>query len=179
MVSNHPLGQDTSTAIETHAKQIWRTTDKARTYASIWRLIASGSTIAQACDDCGVNVGSYSVAIQKNDNLMAHHLRALRAKSACVVDALLDTAIGNATETRTTTGTKGVEVVVTKLAPNVTAQKYVLNNLQPQQWSEKVDMQHSGEIKYEPLSITVKPVTIDVDATDAEVTDKKGTVIDL
>lgn len=143
MVSTHPLGQDTSTAIETHEKQIWRTTDKARTYASIWRLIASGSTIAQACEDCGVNLASYSFAIQKNDNLMAHHLRALRAKSACVVDALLDTAIGNATETRTTIDAEGVESkVVTKLAPNVTAQKYVLNNLQPQQWAEKQVVEH-------------------------------------
>jgi hypothetical protein len=143
MQSDNPLGHSTATAMETHAKQIWRTTDKARTYASVWRLIASGSTVRKACEDCGVNAGSYSVAIQKNDVLMAHHLRALRAKSACVVDALLDTAIGNATETRTSTDADGVSsTVVTKLAPNVHAQKYVLNNLQPQQWAEKQVVEH-------------------------------------
>lgn len=143
MVSNHPLGHSTATAMETHEKTIWKTTDKARQYASVWRLIAAGSTVKQACEDCGIGFGSYNVAIHKNDTLMNHHVLALKAKSACVVDALLDTAIGNATETRTTIDAEGVESkVVTRLAPNVTAQKYVLNNILPTQWSEKQVIEH-------------------------------------
>lgn len=145
------------------------------------RLHGDGMSIATACDKVGLGMRSWYRYVEEYARVDMWYKQALRRRADAVAQSVFELATGKAGKRRDDYDAEGElrGSTVETLPPDTTAAKYYLNNVAPSEWREKVDVQHSGEVKYEPLSITVKPVTIDVEATDAETVPKKGTVIDL
>ena len=150
------------------------------------RLHGEGMSIATACAKVGLGMRSWYRYVEEYARVDMWYKQALRRRADAVAQSVFELATGKAMKKKTVYGfeegspNRILQNEIEEIQPpDTAAAKYYLNNVAPSEWREKVDVQHSGEVKYEPLSITVKPVTIDVEATDAETVPKKGTVIDL
>ena len=69
-----------------------------------------------------------------------------------VENALLKRALGYEYDEITTEYGKEIKRVTKQVVPDVTAQIFWLKNRKPDQWRDKQQIEHSGEIKSEKLS---------------------------
>jgi hypothetical protein len=164
----HPLGHSADhgcpTVLPHEEKQI--------KYHGVCERIADGQHWRDACHSEGVTFHMFENARRKYPSLKVLYEESIAMMGRDVIHSLIDTATGKAIETRITTDSDGVSsTVVTQLAPNIQAQKYLLNNVLPKEWADKGEHSTGSKVIINMPAVTIggKPMRFDCGVVDAEV----------
>jgi hypothetical protein len=169
-MGNHPIPSKQLRKSNGYSAQIWQTTDRSRQLISVWRLIADGVPVKQACADVGIDYIKYHNLWNNNKEYEKRHRQAMDARKTLVEDALVDVALGRTQDVIEQYDADGVLMgrQVRKYAPDAKAAHKFLASRNPEQFSERVDLSSTFEV-YNPLAISVQPVNIQ-DAETVETT---------
>ena len=122
--------------------------------------IKKGSTITSACDAVGISKQTFYDWKKNKADFSDAIKKAQSVADKKVENALFKTAVGYTVTEKEyrsmqmrgfETEKKLVKTVKKKVLPNVTAQIFWLKNRNPEEWKDKQDIEHSGEVgvKYE------------------------------
>lgn len=142
--------------------RIWADrSDRARMCIAIQARIAAGATVPEACTAVGADVGRYMAMVTRHPSAKEHHDRAMRTRAALVEDAMYKAAVGGSVDTVEQYDADGVLVgrQVRRQGCDVKAAQAVLKARMREQYGDKIE--HTGEIKYEPLAISVMPTNVE------------------
>jgi len=130
----------------------------------ICKLLKIGNTITTTCQAVGIHKATLYRWMEKKSDVCDAIKKAQSTADKKVENALFKMATGtfeyierhyeSAVIDKLKLGILKKTIKKT-LAPNITAQIFYLKNRQPDEWSDKQDIEHSGEVKV-PLRLIIK-----------------------
>ena len=153
------------------------------------RLVAkhhgNGDSIATACARAGISQQWYYKMRETYESAERWHKHALKRRADAVAQAVFELSTGKAMKKKTVYSFKADDAgdvvrtldaeIEEVLPPDATAAKYYLNNVAPEDWKDKVEIQSDG-MQYQPLVINVqssqiaeKRTIVDTDAKSVKV----------
>lgn len=174
---NLQTGERTDIDTSYQSRNLWINSDRSRQYVGVWNGIAEGKTVQVACESVGIPYRRYVTACGRHPDLARKHREAMDARATMIEDALFSCAVGGTSDVIEQYDADGQLVgrQVRRYAPDPKAAHKWLASRKPEQFSEKTETVHSGEIAQRVImpAVTVggDAITFDVgSAVDAVVT---------